>query len=56
METQLKVWRTQIDELAARAEKAGPQASFTYRQGIDDLKAKCAITQSQLDRLKAARP
>lgn len=56
MEAQLKLWRAQIDALAVEADKAGPQASFSYRQRIDDLKAKCAVAQSRLDKLRAARP
>ena len=56
MEAQLKVWRAQIDELAVKAEKAGPRAGFDQRQRIDDIKAKCALLQSQLDKLRAARP
>lgn len=56
MEAQLALWRTRIDDLTARALKAGPQTSFETHQRIDDLKAKCAITQSTIDKLKLASP
>lgn len=53
MEARLKLWRAQIDELAIKAESAGPRAGFGYRQRIDEIKARCAITQLKLDKLKA---
>ena len=56
MEDQLSLWRTRIDDLTAMALKAGTSTSFDTRQRIDDLKAKCAVTQSRLARLKLAGP
>jgi len=56
MEAKLKLWRAKIDELAAKAEKAGPRAGFEYRQRIDEMKAKCAVMQVELDKLKINHP
>lgn len=56
METQLVLWKTTIEDLTAKALKAGPRTSFETRQRIDDLKAKCAVTQSRIDRMKLANP
>jgi len=54
MEDQLSLWKTRIDDLTARALLAGPRTSFDTRQRIDDLKAKCAVTQLKIDKLKLA--
>ncbi len=54
MEAQILRWRAKIEELSAQARKAGPQARMDYLQRIDDLKARCAVTQSKLDKLKAS--
>ena len=54
MEMQLKLWATQIDDLAARAEKTGAQAKIECHQSIDDLKAKRAVAQAKVDEFKVA--
>ena len=53
MAAQIREWRTRIAELTRQAEASGPRADFGLRQAIDELKAKCAITQAKIDKLKA---
>lgn len=54
METQLKHWGAKLDELVAKAEKAGAGMKIDHRKRIDDLKAKYQVAQSRLGELKAA--
>ncbi len=56
MEAQLLLWKSRIEELTVRALKAGPSTSFDTHQRIDDLKAKCAVTQTRIDKMKLANP
>lgn len=56
MEAQLLLWQSRIEDLTARALKAGPATRFDTHQRIDDLKAKCAVTQSMIDKMKLANP
>jgi hypothetical protein len=53
METQLKQWGAKLDELVAKAERAGTEAKIDYRKRIDDLKSKHKAAQSKLDELRA---
>lgn len=54
LEAQLTLWAVQIDDLAAKADKAGARATIEYRQSIDDLKIKRAMAQEKFDEFKAA--
>ena len=54
LETQLKRWGAQLDELVAKAKGAEAKARSDYRKGIDELKAKHQAAQAKLDELKAA--
>ncbi len=54
MEAHLRVWRTQIDELASRTQRPGAQAQFDSLMHVDELKALHAIAQSKFDAYRAA--
>ena len=56
MEAQLVLWQARVVELTARAERRGPEGDFASLQRIDELKVKCALTQSRIDKIKMARP
>ena len=53
MSAQIREWRTRIAELTRQADASGPRAGLSLRQAIDELKAKCAVTQAKIDKLKA---
>lgn len=53
VDAQLQRWGLKIDELVARAEAVGPPAVLSYRQRIDELKAKRATARARLDELHA---
>jgi Flp pilus assembly protein TadB len=53
-EAQLKRWGAKLDQLAAKAEKAGADAKFERRRRIDDPKAKLQAAQAKLAELQAA--
>jgi DNA repair exonuclease SbcCD ATPase subunit len=53
-EAQLKRWGAKLDQLVAKAEKAGAEMKIERRKRIDDLKAKYQAAQSKLAELKAA--
>jgi hypothetical protein len=48
----LKQWGAKLDEIAAKAKKAGAKAKTDHRHRVDDLKAKQQAAQSRLDELK----
>ncbi len=52
MEKKLTQWGKTLDELTAKAEKAGGDAKSDYRKGVDDLKAKYKFTQTKLAKFK----
>ena len=54
MEAELRQWGAKLDELVAKAEKAGAEVKIDQRRRIDDLKAKYQVAQSKLCELKAA--
>jgi hypothetical protein len=54
MEAELRQWGAKLDELVAKAEKAGTEMKIDQRKRIDDLKAKYQVAQSKLGELKAA--
>jgi peptidoglycan hydrolase CwlO-like protein len=54
LETQLKQWGAKLDELVAKADRAGTTARIDNRKRIDDLKAKVQAAQSKLDEVKTA--
>lgn len=53
LEAQIRRWSMIIDEVAAKAQKAGAQARFEDLTHVDELKALLAIAQSKLDRFRA---
>jgi DNA repair exonuclease SbcCD ATPase subunit len=53
-EAQLKQWGAKLDQLVAKAEKAGAEMKIERRKRIDDLKAKYQAAQAKLAELKAA--
>ena len=54
LETQLKQWGARLDELVAKADRAGTAARIDNRKRIDDLKAKVHAAQAKLDEVKTA--
>jgi len=54
METRLKEWGAQLDELVAKGHEASAEAKIDYRKRIDDLKAKHQAAQAKLEELKTA--
>jgi peptidoglycan hydrolase CwlO-like protein len=54
LETQLKQWGAKLDELVAKADRAGTTARIDNRRRIDDLKAKVQAAQSKLDEVRTA--
>jgi peptidoglycan hydrolase CwlO-like protein len=54
LEAQLKQWGARLDELVAKADRAGTAARIDNRKRIDDLKAKVHAAQAKLDEVKAA--
>jgi hypothetical protein len=54
LEAQLKLWGAKFNEVAAKANVAGQQASIDSRKRVDDMKAKLKVAQSKLDEAKAA--
>jgi len=54
METQLKLWSSKIDRLAAKTQRVGFQARFDTLMHIDELKALRVIAQSKFDEFRAA--
>ena len=54
MEGQLELWSLQIDQLAAKTQKAGARAGFENVMYVDELKALYAIARSKFDKFRAA--
>lgn len=54
METRLRLWQLEIDDLVARIQLSGVQAGFDAQMHVDELKALHAIAQTRFDALKAA--
>ena len=54
LEAQLKQWGAKLDQLVAKAEKAGAEVKIERRKYIDDLKAKVQAARSKLAEVKAA--
>ena len=54
LETQLKQWGARLDELVAKADRAGTTARIDNRERIDDLMANVQAAQSKLDEVKTA--
>jgi hypothetical protein len=53
-EAQLKRWGARLDQLVAKAEKAGADVNIEERKCIDDLKVKYQAAQAKLAEVKAA--
>ncbi|MGA7744049.1 MAG: coiled coil domain-containing protein [Polyangia bacterium] len=54
METQLKQWGARLDQIVAKAEKAGTEVNGERRKRVDELKAKYQAAQSKIGEFKAA--
>jgi len=54
METQLKQWGARLDQIVAKAEKAGTEVNVERRKCVDELKAKYQAAQSKFGEFKAA--
>ena len=54
LETQLKQWGARLDELVAKADRAGTTARIDNRRRIDDLNAKVQAARSALARYHSA--
>jgi hypothetical protein len=55
MEIQLKHWGAKLDNIVAKAEKAGTEVKVERRKCVDVLKAKYQVAQSRFAEFKAAR-
>ncbi|MCF8093714.1 MAG: coiled coil domain-containing protein [Desulfotignum sp.] len=54
LEAQLKEWKTDIDKMKAKADKADAEAKLEYYKQIEDLQSKQEAVQKKLTELKAA--
>jgi hypothetical protein len=54
VEEQVKEWKTGIDTLTARADKAEAQARIEYQKTLDNLKGKQTSAEGALKDLKEA--
>ncbi|MCF8114716.1 MAG: coiled coil domain-containing protein [Desulfotignum sp.] len=54
LEAQLKEWKTDIDKMKAKADKADAEAKLEYYKQIEDLRSKQEAVQKKLTELKAA--
>jgi predicted nucleic acid-binding Zn-ribbon protein len=54
LETQLNQWGAKLDELVAKADRAGTTARIDNRERIDDLMANVQAAQSKLDEVTTA--
>jgi hypothetical protein len=53
-ETQLRRWGAQLDQIVAKAEKAGIEVNAAKRQRVDTARAKWQAAQSKLNEYKTA--
>ena len=54
LEAQLKEWKTDIDKMKAKADKADAEAKLEYYKQIEDLRTQQEAAQKKLTELKAA--
>ena len=54
LEAQLKEWKTDIDKMKAKADKADAEAKLEYYKQIEDLRTKQEAAQKKLTELKAS--
>ena len=54
METQLRQWAANLDDIVAKAEVAGSEVRIDHRKGIDDLKSKYQTAQAKFAEFKTA--
>jgi chromosome segregation ATPase len=54
LEAQLKEWKTDIDKMKAKADKADAEAKLEYYKQIEDLRTKQEAVQKKLTELKTA--
>lgn len=52
LESQLKEWNSQLDDLQKKAEKQSQEAKARLNKRIDELKAKRATLKVKLDKIK----
>ena len=53
-EAQLNEWKTEIDKLKAKVEKAEADAQIKYHKQVEDIRAQQKIAQEKLAELKKA--
>ncbi|MCA1784543.1 MAG: coiled coil domain-containing protein [Desulfotignum sp.] len=54
LEAQLQEWKTDIDKMKAKADKADAEAKLEYYKQIEDLRTKQEAAQKKLTELKAS--
>lgn len=54
IEAQLKEWKTEIDKLKAKVEKAEADTQIKYHEQIEDIKVKQEAARKKLAELKEA--
>jgi hypothetical protein len=54
LEAQLQEWKTDIDKMKAKADKADAEAKLEYYKQIEELRTKQEAAQKKLTELKAA--
>ena len=54
IEAQLQEWKTDIDKMKAKADKADAEAKLEYYKQIEDLRTKQEAAQEKLTELKAS--
>ncbi|MGK7368818.1 MAG: hypothetical protein ACNS64_01285 [Candidatus Halalkalibacterium sp. M3_1C_030] len=52
LESQLKEWNSQLDDLQKKAEKQSQEAKVRLNNRIDELKSKRATLKVKLDKIK----
>ena len=50
----LKEWNSEIDSLAAKEDKAGPNAKIEYHKKLDELRAKRGDLEARIDAMHKA--
>jgi uncharacterized coiled-coil DUF342 family protein len=54
VEAQMAEWKSEIDKMKAKADKADADAKIAYYKEIDALRSKQKAAQEKLEELKAA--
>ena len=54
IEAQLNEWKTDIDKMKAKADKADAEAKLAYYKQIEELRTRQEVAQKKLAELKAS--